>query len=186
MNAGRSPSAATRPGTNTVHSSVDREAAPTLRSLYADDLNHNRNATPEIYHMPSKSIEQIEGIGPAYGEKLRNAGCGSPAQLLKDGADRKGRQRIAEQTGISDATILRCVNMADLFRVKGVATQYAELLEASGVDTVKELRTRNAENLAEKMKQINERKRLTRTVPSARVVAGWIEQAKSLPPVVTY
>ena len=134
----------------------------------------------------SKSIESIEGIGPAYGAKLREAGCGSPSQLLRDGATRKGREKIAKDTGISSAVILRCVNMADLFRVKGIAGQFAELLEASGVDTIKELRNRNAANLAAKMKETNASKRLTRTVPSEKTLAAWIEQASKLPPIVTY
>ena len=134
----------------------------------------------------AKSIEAIEGIGPKYGAKLRAVKCSSPAQLLKDGATRKGRKSIAEKTGIPDSIILRCVNMADLFRVKGVATQYAELLEAAGVDTVKELRNRNAANLTAAMKTTNDAKRLCRQVPSEKMVTNWIKQAKSLDPKVTY
>ena len=134
----------------------------------------------------AKSIEAIEGIGPVYGKKLRKIGCASPAKLLKDGATRKGRKNIAKDAGISDSIILRCVNMADLFRVKGVATQYAELLEAAGVDTVKELRNRNAENLIEKMAEVNTKKRLVRQLPSGKMVANWVKQAKKLKPIVTY
>ncbi len=134
----------------------------------------------------SKSIEAIEGIGPAYGAKLRKAGCSSPAKLLKDGATPKGRKALEEKTGISRSIILRCVNMADLFRIKGVASQYAELLEAAGVDTVKELRNRNAENLAQKMKEVNATKRLCKMVPSAKMVNGWIKQAKKLKPAISY
>ena len=134
----------------------------------------------------AKSIEALEGIGPTYGAKLREAGCGSPAQLLKDGATRSGRDKIAKATGISSSIILRCVNMADLFRIKGIATQYAELLEASGVDTVKELKNRNAANLAAKMRETNAAKKLTRSVPSEKMIADWIDQASKLPAVVTY
>ena len=134
----------------------------------------------------AKSIEAIEGIGPAYGAKLREAGCGSTAKLLEAGATRSGRDKLAKATGISGSIILRCVNMADLFRINGVASQFAELLEASGVDTVKELKNRNAANLCAKMKEVNASKRLTRATPSESMVAGWVEQAKSLPPVVTY
>lgn len=134
----------------------------------------------------AKSIEAIEGIGPVYGDKLRSIGCSSPAKLLKDGGDRRGRKMIAEKAGISESIVLRCVNMADLFRIKGVATQYAELLEAAGVDTVKELRNRNAANLAEAMHETNARKKLVRQVPSEKMVAKWIEHAKTLVPMVSY
>lgn len=134
----------------------------------------------------AKSIESIEGIGPAYGAKLREIGCSSPSKLLADGATRSGRDKIAKASGISSSIILRCVNMADLFRIKGVASQYAELLEASGVDTVKELKNRNAANLAVKMLETNKEKRLTRSVPSEKMISGWIEQASKLPPMVSY
>ncbi len=134
----------------------------------------------------AKSIEAIEGIGPKYGKKLRECGCASANSLLKRGATKKGRKEIAEASGISDSIILRCVNMADLFRIKGVATQYAELLEAAGVDTVKELRNRRADNTAAKMKEVNDKKKLTRVVPSEKMVADWIDQAKKLDPIVTY
>ena len=134
----------------------------------------------------AKSIEALEGIGPVHGKKLRDIGCSSPARLLKDGADRKGRKMIAEKSGLSESLVLRCVNMADLFRIKGVATQYAELLEAAGVDTVKELRNRNAANLTEAMQKTNAEKRLVRQVPSLKMVENWVAQAKTLPPVVTY
>ncbi len=134
----------------------------------------------------AKSIEALEGVGPVYGKKLRDVGCLSPKGLLRDGADRKGRRMIAQKSGLSESLVLRCVNMADLFRIKGVATQYAELLEAAGVDTVKELRHRNAANLAEAMQATNAKKRLVRQVPSEKMVADWIAQAKKLPPVVTY
>lgn len=134
----------------------------------------------------AKSIEAIDGIGPKFGAKLRNIGCSSPAVLLRDGATPKGRQEISTKTGISPAIILRCVNMADLFRVKGVASQYAELLEAAGVDTVKELRNRNAKNLAEAMRVMNEKKRLVRQVPNEKMIGSWISQAKQLAPMVKY
>lgn len=134
----------------------------------------------------AKSIEAIEGIGPTYGSKLRSIGCSSPAKLLKDGATRAGRKAIAEKADISESIILRCVNMADLFRVKGVATQYAELLEAAGVDTVKELRNRNAANLTEAMQKTNAEKKLVRQVPSLKMVENWVTQAKSMDPIVTY
>lgn len=134
----------------------------------------------------AKSIQSIEGIGPKYGAKLRKIGCGSPAKLLKDGASRKGRKMIADSAGISEKIVLRCVNMADLFRIMGVGTQYAELLEAAGVDTVKELRNRNPANLAAAMHATNAKKKLVRQVPSQKMVENWIAQAKKLKPVLTY
>lgn len=134
----------------------------------------------------AKKIEDIEGIGPSYGAKLRAAGCRSVGQLLEMGCTKNGRKKIAEKTGLSEGNILKWVNHADLFRVKGIASQYAELLECAGVDTVKELRNRNADNLAETMSQINKSKRLVRNVPSAKVVSGWVAQAKVLQPMVKH
>lgn len=134
----------------------------------------------------AKSIESIEGIGPKLGEALRTAGVRSVSGLLKAGADKKSRAALAEKTGISEKRILKCVNMADLFRINGVASQYAELLECAGVDTVKELKHRNADNLATKMAEVNDAKNLVRRPPSTAVVNDWVAQAKKLPGVVTY
>lgn len=133
-----------------------------------------------------KRIEDIEGIGPSHGAALRDAGINSVEKLLELGGAKKGRAEIASKTQISETRILRWVNHADLFRVNGIAGQYAELLEGAGVDTVKELRNRNAENLAAKMEEINEQKKLVRRPPSAMIVAAWIEQAKELPPKVSH
>jgi predicted flap endonuclease-1-like 5' DNA nuclease len=130
----------------------------------------------------AKSIEDIEGIG----EKLRSAGIATPDALLKAGATRRGREELAQTTGIADALILRWVNMSDLFRIKGVAGQYAELLEGAGVDTVKELRNRNPENLAAKVAEINAEKKLVRQPPSTSAVRDWVEEAKTLPPIIEY
>lgn len=134
----------------------------------------------------SKSIEKIEGIGPKLGEALRNAGIRTVTDLLDKGGDKSGRRKIATDTGISENRLLKCVNMADLFRINGVASQYAELLEHAGVDTVKELKHRNAENLAEKMAEVNAQKKLVRRPPSAIVVKGWVSQAQELPPKVSH
>ncbi|HKM94346.1 MAG TPA: DUF4332 domain-containing protein [Prolixibacteraceae bacterium] len=132
------------------------------------------------------SIVDIEGIGPVFKEKLEKAGIITVEGLLKEGASKKGRSTIAEASGIDESKILVWVNMADLFRIKGVASQFSELLKASGVDTVKELRTRNAANLHAKLEEVNLEKKLTRVVPSMDQVAGFIEQAKELVPMVTY
>lgn len=134
----------------------------------------------------AKSIEKIEGIGPKLGEALRNAGIRTVDDLLEAGADKKSRAELSEKTSISEVRILKCVNMADLFRINGVASQYAELLENAGVDTVKELQHRNAQNLAAKMTEVNDEKNLVRRPPSVTIVNDWITQAKKLPAKVTY
>ena len=131
-------------------------------------------------------IETLEGVGPSTAEKFAEAGVTNVEDLLEKGATPSGRDDLAEATGLSGKKILTFVNMADLMRIKGVGGEYAELLQASGVDTVKELRRRNAENLAAKMDEVNADKELTRKVPSANVVEGWVEQAKELDPVVEY
>lgn len=134
----------------------------------------------------NENIEDIEGIGGKYADMLKSAGVTAVSELLSKGGDPKGRSQLAEGSGISEKLILRWVNMSDLFRVNGIAGQRAELLEAAGVDTVRELRHRNAENLAEKMREVNAEKKLVKQVPNATQVADWIEQAKSLQPAVTY
>jgi predicted flap endonuclease-1-like 5' DNA nuclease len=131
-------------------------------------------------------IEQIEGIGPVYAEKLLKAEIKSVEGLLAKGASKSGRKELASVTGIDEGKILEWVNMADLFRIKGVGPQFSELLEAAGVDTVKELRNRNAENLYAKLVEVQAEKKITRAVPALKVVKSFIEQAKALPPVVTY
>jgi predicted flap endonuclease-1-like 5' DNA nuclease len=134
----------------------------------------------------SKTITEIEGIGPVFKEKLANAGIATVESLLEKGASKKGRKAIAELSGIDESKILDWVNMADLFRIKGVASQFAELLKAAGVDTVKELRTRNPENLHKALTEKNAEKKLTRVVPALSLVDGFINQAKELVPVVTH
>lgn len=133
-----------------------------------------------------RGIEEIEGIGPAYAEKLGAAGIKTTEALLDKGATAAGRKALAEQTGLSGKLILEWVNMADLCRIKGVGGEYAELLEAAGVDTVKELRTRNADSLSKKLAEANEQKKLVRQVPPPSSVADWIAQAKELPPKVEH
>jgi predicted flap endonuclease-1-like 5' DNA nuclease len=132
------------------------------------------------------SIVDIEGIGPAFQEKLAKANITTVEGLLKEGASKKGRVALAGKSGIDEGKILDWVNMADLFRIKGIASQFAELLKAAGVDTVKELRTRNAANLQAKLEEVNEEKKLTRVVPSLDKVADFIDQAGKLEPVVTH
>ena len=131
-------------------------------------------------------IEDIEGIGPQYAEKLRAAGIASAEKLLESGATAKGRDELATKTGISVKSILTWVNHADLFRIKGIAGQFSELLEAAGVDTVPELAQRNAENLQVALAKANDEKKLSKTTPSLTQVTAWIAEAKTLPKVVQH
>ncbi len=132
------------------------------------------------------SIEEIEGIGPAYGQKLAGLGIKNTGTFLKACADRKGRKQIAERTDISEKHLLKWANLADLMRISGIGPQFSELLDAAGVDTVGELRNRKAENLAAKMKEVQQEKRLTRTAPGASTVSRWVAQAKRLDPVISH
>jgi len=136
--------------------------------------------------MAQYKIEDVEGIGSAYGEKLRSAGVKNTDELLSAGKTKKGRADLAQKTGISESLILKWVNMVDLYRINGIGSEFSELLEASGVDTVKELKHRVAANLVKKMTEVNTEKSLTRRVPTESVVADWIEQAKKLPAAVEY
>ena len=131
-------------------------------------------------------IIDVEGIGEVYAKKLLEAGITDTAILLEKCCKPAGRKALAEATGISSKLILTWTNHADLMRIKGIGPQFSELLEAAGVDTVKELRNRNAENLAAKILEINEEKHLVRRVPVLKEVVKMINQAKELPPVMTY
>lgn len=134
----------------------------------------------------SYKIEEIEGIGPAFAQKLSAAGIDTTDELLKRCADPRGRAEISTKTELSEAQLLKWVNLADLMRISGIGSEYSELLEAAGVDTVKELRTRNADNLTTKLKEVNDRRRLTRTTPSPKTVAKWVSEASNLSPMVTH
>jgi len=136
--------------------------------------------------MATYKVEEIEGIEPALGEKLRANGINTIEKLLENANTKKERQVLAEKTGISEKLILKFTNMADLFRINGIGQEYAELLEVSGVDTVPELAQRNATNLVAKMEEVNEAKNLTRKTPSVTDVEKWIAQAKELPRVIEY
>jgi predicted flap endonuclease-1-like 5' DNA nuclease len=136
--------------------------------------------------MRSYRIEEIEGIGPAYAAKLAPAGVKTTRDLLKRCADRKGRKHLAEATAISEKRLLEWANLADLMRIRGIGRQFAELLEAAGVDTVRELRHRKAGNLAEKLSEVQKAKRLTRATPGAVRVQRWIDEAQATEPLITY
>jgi len=129
---------------------------------------------------------KIEGIGGAYEKKLNAAGLFSLQDLLEKGATPKGRKEIANKTGINDALILKWANRADLFRVKGIGEEYSDLLEAAGVDTIPELAQRKADNLYQKIVEINNAKKLVRKLPAVSQIKNWVEQAKKLPRLLTY
>lgn len=132
------------------------------------------------------NLEYIEGIGPVYAAKLNEIGIANPLDLLEKGTFPKGREEIAEAAGISPTLVLKWVNHVDLFRIKGVGSEYADLLEMAGVDTVVELATRNPANLFAKLTSVNEEKKLVRKLPVLDQVQDWIEQAKSLPRMINY
>ena len=131
-------------------------------------------------------IIDIEGIGGVYAEKLIAAGINKASELLEKCAAPKGRKELAEATGISEKLILKWTNHADLFRINGVGPQFAELLEAAGVDTVKEFRHRVAENLQPKLVEVNDAKNICNRVPAISEVQKMIDQAKELEPKMTY
>ena len=131
-------------------------------------------------------IINIEGIGPTYAEKLTSIGIMTTEQLLEKAGSKRGRTEVAESTGISERLILEWVNLSDLFRIKGVAEEYSDLLEEAGVDTVAELAQRNPDNLYQKLLEVNAEKNLVRRTPWLSSVKSWVEQAKSLPRMVEY
>ncbi len=132
------------------------------------------------------SIIKIEGIGEVYTAKLREAGINTVEALLEKCATPQGRKDLAESAAISAKLILEWANHADLFRIKGVGSQYSDLLEAAGVDTVPELAQRNAQNLHKAMVETNDIKSLVRRVPTEGQVVDWVKQAKALPRALTY
>jgi predicted flap endonuclease-1-like 5' DNA nuclease len=131
-------------------------------------------------------VEDIEGIGPVYAKKLVEAKVRTTKSLLKKGATTKGREEICAKTGISSKLILEWVNLADLYRIRGVGQEYSDLLEEAGVDTVAELANRVPENLRIKIIEVNKEKNLVKHLPSLNSVKKWVEQAKKLDRVVEY
>ncbi len=131
-------------------------------------------------------VIDIEGVGDVYAEKLIAAGINNDAELLKKCASPAGRKALSDSTGISSKLILKWANHCDLYRINGVGPQFAELLEASGVDTVKELKHRVAENLQKKLEEVNAEKNLTNRVPAVSEIQKMIDQAKELPAMIEY
>ena len=136
--------------------------------------------------MANYKIEDIEGIGAVKGKQFRATGVKDTDSLLTNARTPKQRKDLAGKTGLSEAQILEFANRADLYRIKGIGSEYSDLLEAAGVDTVPELSKRKAANLVKAMADVNKAKKLVRVEPSEKRVAGWIEQAKALPRVIKY
>jgi len=132
------------------------------------------------------SIIDVEGIGEKYKVKLQEAGIRTTEKLLEVAATPKGRKEVAEKTGISEKLILEWVNLSDLFRIKGVGSEYSDLLEEAGVDTVVELGNRNPANLFKMLDEANAKKKLVRKLPTEEHVKDWVDQAKKLPRIVSY
>jgi predicted flap endonuclease-1-like 5' DNA nuclease len=132
------------------------------------------------------SLMDIEGIEQRYAKALNEAGLRTTDDLLINAGSASGRKSLAERIGVDDGRILDWVNRADLMRINGVGSEYADLLEAAGVDTVKELSNRVPQNLQTKMSEMNETKHLVRRVPSMGEVETWVSEAKRLPAMVSY
>ncbi|MFC6522528.1 DUF4332 domain-containing protein [Undibacterium arcticum] len=131
-------------------------------------------------------MEDVEGIGQVVGDKLRAAGVKDTDTLLAHSLTPQQRMELAEKCGVTETKVLKFANMVDLYRISGVGSEFSELLEAAGVDTVPELARRNAANLTAAMASVNTAKKLTRRVPSEAEVTKWIEQAKTLPRKLEY
>ena len=164
-----------------VEEAVEPEAVDDTSSQQVQPESHVTGAAAT-----SHDLSYVEGIGEVYAGKLQEVGVDSPQALLERGATSQGRKELAEATGISGTLILEWVNHVDLYRIKGVGSEYADLLEEAGVDTVVELAQRNPANLFEKLSAINAEKQLVRKLPTASQVEDWVTQAKDLPRVVTY
>ena len=135
----------------------------------------------------SYSIAELDSLQPGIAIKLRSFGIRTTSKLLEAAKDPKGRKSLAERTGLSPQCLLRVANFADKLRIKGIGEEYAELLlEAAGVDTVRELKYRNPANLAKRMADVNKRIKLVRALPSEKVVLRWIEAAKKLSTMISY
>ena len=168
---------------------VDAGAAAVAAEPTSEDLRAELEEYLRSFGSSSefrKEIEYVEGIGAVYGGKLRAAGVVTVLDLMVEGATRLGRKHLSDRSGITQSQILTWVNHIDLYRLKGVAQEYADLLEQSGVDTVVELAQRNPNNLFKRMNEINEQKKLVRRTPHLSEVQSWVEQAKNLKRLIHY
>ncbi|HTO99833.1 MAG TPA: DUF4332 domain-containing protein [Anaerolineales bacterium] len=131
-------------------------------------------------------VLEIEGIGPVYAAKLQAVGVRTTEALMQAGCGPEERKQLAAAAGVSDALVLEWVNRADLIRIKGVGSEYSDLLESAGVDTVVELTNRVPENLLATLLEVNSQKKLVRKTPGLKQVKSWVAQARKLPRILTY
>ncbi|MPZ50789.1 MAG: DUF4332 domain-containing protein [Dehalococcoidia bacterium] len=131
-------------------------------------------------------IGEIEGLNRPQQVSLQKAGVKTTEDLLRLAGGTGGRQELAQKASVPESQLLEWVNRADLMRIKGIGGEYSDLLEAAGVDTIKELATRSAANLYSQIAQVNRQKRLTRRAPAAGQVERWVEDAKRMQPMVTH
>lgn len=132
-------------------------------------------------------IQDVEGIGPEFAAKLKDAGVHTTEALLQRADDRRGREGLSQATGLTEHQLLKWVNHADLMRINGVGSEYADLLEAAGVDSCAELAQRNAANLAQTFQELDAaRPNWIRQIPSEATVAAWIAEAQSMEAVVAH
>jgi uncharacterized protein DUF4332 len=134
----------------------------------------------------SSSISDLEALGPGFAVQMKKVGIRTTEKLLETAKSLKGRQMLAEKTDIAQDQLLRVANLIDRMRIKGVGEDYAVLLEAAGVSTVKELRYRNPGRLAEAMAKANGERKLVRVLPSEQTVGRWIDHARKLPVKISY
>jgi predicted flap endonuclease-1-like 5' DNA nuclease len=157
-----------------------------MQGLKEDVVKVEQNAEIKVSSPSSPGIEEIEGVGPTYAKKIKDLGIKTTADLLEAGSTKKGRKELAEKTGFAERLILEWVNIADLFRIRGIGEEYSDLLKEAGVDTVVELSRRNPDNLHATLVGINKAKKLVRRTPTLNTVKDWIEQAQELPRKVEY
>ena len=134
----------------------------------------------------SYPITDINGIDGEAAEILKSVGIRSTERLLDRARTVRGRKMLAMKTGFDEKRLLCWANVADRMRIKGIRKEYAELLQAAGVDTVKDLKYRNPANLANAMAEANKKRKMVRLLPSEKVVGNWIENANKLQLKISY
>ena len=155
-----------------------------IMSRKPQEKKRQRKVKRRTYIALDQDIETIEGIGPTYGNKLRNSGVKVVGDLLRAGSTRSRRRILANKIDVAPGTLLKWVYRADFFRIRGIGTQYSALLESAGVNTVTDLSRRNPKNLYARLKEVNRRKNLVRRVPPYRTVQVWTRSAKNLTRIV--